>query len=225
MGKFSKRLGQVAKGATNLATIGSVAYKAFKVAKTVASLVNVEYKLYDVPNVSITSSLFSNTGSVGVYTTMAQGNNYNERNGNSILPKSFHYNLSIYNNATNYAICRIIFFRDMEPRQATPAVTDVLETATPQSPLNHINGSRFRVLKDMKFTTDAVNHLSYFKTGTITFNKPGKRVNHDHIRFIGTGAGIANADEGHIFVLFISDQITANAPNCVLYTRLRYIDN
>lgn len=224
MTKSERMLGRVAKTATNIATIGSVAYKAFKVAKTVAALVNVEKKFYDVQNLNITSTAFNSSGSVGLYTAMAQGNDYNQRNGISILPKSFQLNMNVYNNGVNYATCRVVVFRDMENRQATPAVSDLLETVTPQSPLNHVNGKRFRILKDWKFTLDGVSKSTRYLEYYHQFNKVGSK-GKDHIRFEGTGSGASNIDEGHIFILFLSDNITAAAPFGTIYTRLRYIDN
>lgn len=224
MTKTESTISRIARTSTNLATIGSVAYKAFKVAKTVAALINVEKKFFDVPNVSVSQTMFNNAGSVGIYTAMAQGNDYNQRNGISIMPKSFQLNMNVYNTGTNFSTNRIIVFRDNENRQAIPTVSDVLETVTPQSPLNHVNGKRFRILKDWKFTLDGVSKQTRYIDYYHQFNKPGAKVK-DHIRFEGSGAGVASADEGHIFILFISDNITANAPFGTLYTRLRYVDN
>jgi hypothetical protein len=216
MSKAESGIKRVANTASNLATIGATAYKAYKVATMVAGLINVEKKFYDTA-LTVTSTAFNSSGSVGVYTTMAQGSDYNQRNGNSIKPSSFMSNIIIRNTSTSVTSGRMIIFRDMENRQANAAVTDVLETATTESPLNHLNGHRFKILKDLHFTLDQYHPVKYVKY----FHKFKKA----HIRYVGTGSGVANADEGNIFILFISDQGTGGAPSASLYTRLRFIDN
>lgn len=191
-----------------------VAQKALKVAKFVRTLVNVERKFCDTSQIGL---LVNISGGVIPLSLIGQGSDYNQRNGNSVKLTSM-YMRAYFDISTSqpWTQIRTLVFRDMEGRGSLPAVTDVLETANVTSPLNHLNGSRFKILFD-KFQ-------GFSNQGTNTQHFKIFRKLNTHLKFQGTTAAQASLDEGAIYVLFISDQAT-NIPAVTYYSRLRYIDN
>jgi len=91
-------------------------------------LVNTEVKNFDI----LSSTTVSSTGTIAYLSAIATGTDTTDRIGRSIKPLYIHSNGTIARNASATAtFLRIIVFQDMENDEATPAVTDVLATATP----------------------------------------------------------------------------------------------
>lgn len=218
--KFKSGLATGAKVASNAATIGSVAWKAFKLAKTVAAVVNSETKIYDYNAPLITNSVSS---SVQCLSQIGQGTDYYQRIGLSVAPKSMYTRLRFYETSTNDGFVRVIIFRDFENRQAIPAVTDVLEIADVQSAMNHVNTTRFRVMYDKLIKIDQYHPIAALKLyHKFKTNNKGK---HTHMKYTTSGTNAASLDEGNIFMLLLSDLNTTNAPTGAIVNRIRYVDN
>ena len=137
-------------------TASQLAKKAWKTAKWLKSVVNVEKKICDTtPNGGVSSS-----GTVVPITTVAQGDSQIARDGNSIKCTSLLMRGTFTQNpsATN-SYMRVIYFIDNQQiADTTPGVTDVLQSASVTSPLNPSSLGRFSIIKDMQ--------LSFSATGT-----------------------------------------------------------
>lgn len=219
MTKYKKAegtLARVAKTSRNIATVGMVASKAYKIARTVAHLVNVERKFYDVQT-NILNTQFGNPGVILLLTGMAQGADYNQRNGNSVKPVSIQFRVNIFAGTTNTGY-RIILYQDTEPRQALPASSDILEVVATVAPMNHVNGKRFKILKDIHCQVDST-------TNVMRQHKFYKKLN-GHVKYTGSAGGITTTDENNIYMYFLADTISGTqTPTAQVYTRFRYIDN
>lgn len=173
-------------------------------------IVNAEKKYF--PN-TINYNV-SNTGNIACLNDIAQGSDYFERNGNSILCKYITGKLSMEINASaTSTVCRVIVFEDLSNQNQTPAVTDVLSTASPRALTNPLNTDRFNILVDKFFgLSPAIPNkcIKYY----IPINK--------HIHF--AGAGNASFEKNSIFILYISDEAT-NTPVLAGYLRTAYYDN
>lgn len=197
-------------------SVGEIAGKAFSTAKYLATLVNVEEKLIDSGAVAVPNTSFTTTGIVYFLTGVAQGSDYNTRNGNSI--KTSYYNLGItLACGTQATFIRVILVRDRENRGATPSITDVLETVAPTAHYNHNNLRRFTVLHDsLTYLNSAVPQR------TIEISKADKT----HLYYQGTTSAVASADENAQFLIMLSDQASGvAAPNAVYNYRLGFVDN
>lgn len=121
------------------------------------------------------------------------------------------------NPSASTTFVRMIIFRVLKPASTLPVVSDVLATVFVQSPLNMSNSRSFRILTDKLLKLDVNGE----QTRTVNLFQ---KVN-DHIKFDTSGASAqANAEEGHIFLLLLSDQAT-NTPSVAWYNRLRFYDN
>lgn len=193
-----------------------LAGKAWTTAKYLATLVNVETKTIDVAPTAVANTSFTSTGLVVYLSGTAQGNDFNNRDGNSIKSQYMNLLVTITKGSSNNN-CRVILFRDRENRQALPAPADVLESVDPRAQYNHTNLDRFTILKDSFFLIDDQR-----PTRVIEFSKADRT----HIRYEGTTAGVADADENNIFILFLSDTASgATSPSAVFGFRLGFVDN
>lgn len=182
--------------------------------KFLKQIVNAEKKYYDVTqNVNV-----STAGAVYWLSGMSQGTAGNTRLGNSIKCFSILERVQAYINATAPStLLRVLMFVDQETRGATPAVTDVLQTSSTYSPMNMSNSKRFKVIQDQILQLDQNGIQVVNRKRFIRYN--------GHVKWDTTGSSaIANAEEGHLFLLLISDQATLT-PAVNLTTRLRFYDN
>ncbi len=177
---------------------------------------NVETKAVDLT----TNSTVNYAGAIQTLTLCAQGNDWNQRSGNSIRCQALQIGLTAVVAAGNRAY-RYIVFADMEQRGTTPAVTDVLEyTSSPYaviSPYNHIFAHRFVILHDQ-----LVAHIDSTVGQATAFDFA---LSYDgHIRYIGTTAAAASNGEGSIYFLIIGDNVTSDVTYAIT-TRTFFIDN
>lgn len=194
-----------------------LAGKAWKTAKYLATLVNVETKTLDTGSVFVPNTSFNSTGTVLYLTGMAQGTDYNQRVGNSIKCQYMNLVQVFFLGTNSQNTCRVILFRDRENRQSLPSVTDVLESADPRAQYNHNNTDRFTILKDQFFILD-----TYHPTRAFEWSKSDKT----HIRYEGTTSGVSDADENNVFLLYLADSASGAASPISTYNfRLGYVDN
>jgi len=175
---------------------------------------NPEYKFLDS---SITTPFsFGFTGVLqSTPTLIGQGDADTQRNGNSVKVTSMLTRGTIELADTNAAQCRFIIFTDTSSNGAPPAVTDLLQSASVISPLNRINGKRFRVLYDRSWVLDADNPKKQIHIF--------KKMQH-HIHYLDSTANTSSLGQGPIYFLWISDQNT-NAPLATWNNRFRFLDN
>lgn len=194
------------------AKYAGMAYTAYKGVKYLKGLVNSEKHFRDFNS----ATSIDDSGQIFVFTTIAQGDDVGDRNGNSILVKGLFGRLSFDKHASaTSTYIRVIFFReDQQVADTAPGVTDVLETSAFDSALNLDTRGRFKILKDMVVTLDSAKNTNAFKKFNIVINK--------HMKFNGS----ANTDiqKGGLYMLMISNEAT-NTPTIGAKVRISYHDN
>ncbi len=211
--------GPISRVASSLDDAYSLATKAYSMARTVASFMNVEEKLFDVSTIG---QAINTTATVLYLSDVNQGVAFNNRTGNSIKCIKFiqRWRLKINTSAsTSFVRCLVVQGRQRET--ANPVLGDVLESAGTAaaamvSPYEHSFEDRWKIVVDKvvnltlggqaglawESVTDSLGHIMYQN---------------------GTGA-VGNAAEGQLFALIISDEAT-NTPTLDIYTRLVFVDN
>ena len=187
-----------------------IADKAYRGMKYLKSVVNVEKKIQDT---SISTSPTS-SGYVTPLTQILQGDGINNRDGNSVKVTY----LGLRGNFTAndaHTLTRMIVFRDNQQiGDTTPSVSDVLQSADPNSFLNQNTLGRFKVLLDRRYqNTDAGNNKG------IAF-KHDLSLQH-HVRY--NGAAATDVQKGGLYILLVSDD--AVGPNIAIECRVRFVDN
>ena len=157
-----------------------------------------------------------------VSTDVAQGDDIGNRAGDIIRPKKLVFRLAT---ACNLPIAgsmlnRVIIFQDTMANGSTPAVTDVLNSASNMSPYKPVTlqEHRFKILKD--FVVSSVNATDTEKLEFI-WNIPMR----GSIHYVGATAVAASAGKNSLYALFISDtQGTAGQKTYVWSYQLEYTD-
>lgn len=174
---------------------------------------NPEYKFLDNSgSITPTSSgqIISGNSLIG------QGDTNSTRDGNSIKITSWLHRHSLEKHASATATrVRLIWFYDISSAGAVPAVLDVLETASTLSPMNKLNGARFKIVKDSHFTLSTDKPLIQTQFY--------KKMQH-HIKYLDTTANTTSLGQGPLYVLAISSEAT-NTPTLNYSSRMRFLDN
>ncbi len=196
----------------------SDAKRALLMAKSIKSLMNVEFKNHDV---SATSIAISTTPDITQLTNLAQGDTTNTRDGASVkfVSLSFKYTLVQHADATA-TLVRIMLVLDRQTNEAIYTDTDLLADVTVAdaivSPRNLDNGHRFRVLYDkVHALSDSGSVVQYGKF----YKKLQLKVRYD-----AAAALIGSITQSSLSLFIVSTEPTST-PAFTHRIRLRYVDN
>lgn len=194
-----------------------------------------------VSDIAVGTVQVNTTGTFSLLHFPNPGTDYTNRIGRKTLAKSIYVrgfvcteaSLALAPAAVPAQEARMILFVDNQPNGAAPAVTDLLNTASPSSQLNLNNRDRFKILKDKLFTFDpfllsSTATQSYASTNRQCWPlKVYKRCSIETIFNAGTAATIADQNSGAIYMFWIGSNAagTNTDANAVVSTRVRFIDN
>lgn len=181
---------------------------------------NPEYKFLDYTTAASPITPSSAGTVIANPCLVALGDTSTDRNGNSIKITSILLRATIAKHASAPSTrVRVIMFSDVSSAGAIPSIGSVLQTITNDdgviSPMNRLNGSRFRIWMDKTYTMDTDSPTK----GINSFRKCSH-----HIKYLDGTAAATSLGQGPIYLAFISDQ-SANLPTVELYTRMRFLDN
>jgi len=174
-------------------------------------------------------TVFDTAGSVLLINGVAQGDDYNARQGRKIQMQSVLCRISVWedpnSNFNSGEIGRIMLVYDMQANGVAPTVANILQNSTWDSPNNLDNRNRFKTLYDKEFVMEAAN----FATAALTNGAPRPRIFKFYkklnlpVTFSGTGATVGAISTGSLYLLYI----TANTSNSLISytnTRVRFVD-
>lgn len=204
--------------------------KAWNLAKHLATLINVEEKVFDVDGSAALE--MTTTPTVVNLTNIAQGNDYFNRSGDSILGQSIEFRARVIGNAASVGdCCRILIVRDKLQRGVDPTLGDVLQGGTSPIPQPYLEpqDQRFDVLYDHVICP--VNLPGLATTGTSTTYVPARHVLpallrkwNSHIKYQGTSAADASNWLGGLYLMAVST-VASNGSYLNYTFRLRFTDN
>jgi len=197
-------------------SVKQLALKAWKGIKTLRGMVNVEKKF-------ISTTISESPGSTAVLNCLnicSQGNDDNNRQGDSILAKhcTILGNLTVNASNTGSDVVRCIVFVDKENRGAFPSATDLLTSSSVNSQKSLDNLDRFVTLKDMRFVltpSTGVRPQVPFKIYLPL---------HTHLKYAGNAGDITDVRQNSIFILWLGIENT-NKTVISATTRLAFYDN
>lgn len=158
------------------------------------------------------------TGSVTHLSDIGQGDTVSGRAGNSIFARSLYWRCLITINPTlKPTYIRLMIIRDRQQQGDTsPAIGDVLQTVSIQSPLDvSTNQGRFDILMDRVIKLDDASRQTVFTQKYLRMRS--------HIRYNGT-ASTDIQKNGLYFMAFSNEDVT-DAPTVSWNARLAYHDN
>lgn len=178
---------------------------------------NAEAKYFDQS--ATVNPTFPNA-SIVVMSNMAQGLTDITRIGNSIKAKDLKVKYTFTPSYTSlpYNNTRVMIIIDkMQGGVAAPVITQILEDSTNYlSPLNKDFTDRFVLLRDNYYTINQggnapLQHELFLKLDY-------------HIRYLSSGAAVADQGPGAIYFVVINREAT-NVNTTSFYSRLNYYDN
>ncbi len=204
---------------------------------------NVEEKMFDATDTDVA---MTTTGAVRNLSNIAQGDDWNSRDGNSILVQklrlSFHVTSNVLSAAFDSPSVRVMVLRD-ELRNAItdPAPADILElggtASCAISPLLHWHdgnraAKRFRVLMDESFALNTQYATTVSTTATGNVDLRGRQRHmmtrvfnvNAHTMFQSTAGADASDWVGALYLFFCCDQ-SSNGPTMTYYSRVYFTDN
>lgn len=193
---------------------------AINIAKAAASVWNVEDKFCSITATAATSS---RAGTVYNLSAIAQGDDYNQRNGRSIKAISHYLAFSGHSSVSDATghVLRFLLVRDHAQQGVLPTAANLiggaagtaLATLTPILPDNE---SRFEVLHDVRLEMEVAGNTT--KTGAVSNNEPM------HMLYLGTDATDASCGLGNLYLAVFTDNDT-NPPTFDFVSRVRFVDN
>lgn len=195
-----------------------LARKAYSGYKYLRGMINCEKHFIDTLQAG---ALISWSGTVTALSASAQGDNINNRVGDSILAKylTFRYSCTM-DSALSTTAVRWIIFQDTMSLGTIPSASDVLTTTGAANAVvsllniqNALQG-RFRILFDKTVALSNTGNKQFISDEVIPIN--------DHIKYTST----AGTDEGRnmLYLLTICD-VNASDPTVAWSARLAYYDN
>lgn len=206
------------------------AYSAYKLARIVYNLVNVEKKYFDNQNVQSADT----SGAVYNLSLVTTGTGANQRVGQSIkatsqLIKGF---IDFNDSSTNDQTVRIIIFQDPTnyANASAPAVTDVLEAAgdayVVMQPYTRQFPARYKIWHDKCYNMAVGQARRLTLNKLIKFRQDLNKRMQSHMMWDETGDAQNDCRGGQVYMLICSDQGAAsNPPSIRWYSRLRFVDN
>ncbi len=194
------------------------ARRALLMAKSIKSLMNVEFKNHDLQQ---TAAAIAVAPGITELTNIAQGDTTNTRDGSSIKLVSilFKYTLNMNASATQTSV-RVVLVHDKQTNQAIYVPNDLNADNTAGDSIvsarNLDNGHRFQVLYDKVHTFS----ISGKQT---SYHQFYKKLNLK-IRYDAAAAAITSLTQSSLSSFVTTNEAT-NTPTITSFTRLRYVDN
>lgn len=220
-----KRFQRFVQGAKKaLPVVAKTAGTALAIAESVASLINVEFKLHEQHFEHDAST----TAEIEPLTEIAEGDDYNTRDGRSIHLKSIY--MKCYMNWVGAAdppdntdmvemqLVRLMLVMDRHGAGSYPSQNELQESAgvEPLEFSNWANTDRFHIMYDKCFCLDGFHPNRFIK----------KYIPCDiQVKYRGTAGAEASVDENWIYFVVISNMGGVNKPYVVSNFRLSYLDN
>ncbi len=200
------------------AMVYSDARKALLMAKSIKSLMNVEFKNHDI---AATTSAITITPVITQLTNIAQGDTTLTRDGSSVkfVSISFRYTLVQHASATSTFV-RIMLVLDRQTNEAIYTDTDLLADVTVAdaivSPRNLDNGHRFRVLYDKVHAFSA--------SGSVSQHGKFYKKLQLKVRYDAAAALITSLTQSSLSLFTVATE-ASSTPTITHRIRLRYVDN
>lgn len=170
-----------------------------------------EKKWFDVNGIS---TAVTNTGNLAQLNGIPPGTTSSNRVGNEVSNQSLFMRIDIARGAVDSLLRFVILWWYDGNAAAVPTITDILQTASYNSPLNKVNGMSFKVKYDCTYTLAAGQ--TQLQVDEIYRKLKAKS---EYAPTLNTNT--ANT----LYLLTISNQATvANQPTLTYYSRLNFMD-
>lgn len=190
-------------------------------------------------DIAVATYQVNTTGSFTLLHAPIPGSDYTNRIGRKTLAKNVYIRgrvqlenaaLTTQPASSPAQQARMIVFIDAQPNGAAPAVTDLLNTASPASQLNLNNRDRFKIVSDDTFVFDPLLAATSFAvvewSRTVSDVKCYNKLNVETVFNAGTAGTIADINSGALYMFWIGSEAAGAGTdtNAIVSTRVRYSD-
>ncbi len=170
------------------------------------------------------AATFANDAAIYTINNIAQGDDVDQRDGDTISLRHLEVNLLITWNsaATSTDTVRMVILKDRQADGAVPLQAELFDGTT-LGCIEHFNDvydSRFIILLD-KVINNPFPSTAKNKTQTVRYRMKlrGKA------KFIGTGSAITDVGQGSVFICTTGNQTVASGLSATasVYSRLKYV--
>lgn len=208
---------------TRAGKVASMAFKAVKGLGYVKSLINVERKKH-YAGLTTTQVPIASLATAHNLSAIAEGSNFNQRNGVSILAQDLLFRAQINRVAENVALAnfvRVMLVVDYQYRDADPTLDNLINNTSSDfsiiTPLDQYINGRYKILMDKTYTL-----TSDKPTAIIEYYKNfGKKF---HIKYQGTTANDGSLNKNQVLAFFWTSSLS-NPPTIIWNSKLTYTDN
>lgn len=191
-----------------------------------------------VIDIAVGTLQVNTTGTISLLNGCIQGTDYTQRIGRKIQLKSLYVRgrvqLETALNGVQISpqMARMMLVVDTQPNGVVFAITDLLNTAAPESQLNLNNRDRFMIICDKEWVFDPYiiqgTATQSFAVGgrTISPLKKYKKLNMETIFNSGNAGTIADMTSGALYMVWLGSQPAGAATdlNAIVSTRVRFKD-
>lgn len=194
------------------------------------SLINVERKFLDL-QLAPTAIAGSGAGNVVLMNGIAQGADYNQRNGNSIKMNSVHIEGFLTLDASQANDCiKLSLILDRQPNGTIATFGDCYDLTTVPGSIalrNSDTVDRYKVLKTKDVVLSTAGKTKVFFKFLYKFPNHGSKDSMDgHVKYNNTTAAVGSITSNALYFMYCGTLATGATNSGISYSlRLRYIDN
>ncbi len=184
----------------------SKALPGVKLSREVARVLNARVEHKRALSTGTSNIDWSTSGVINqISTDIAQGDNIGQRSGDVIRPQRLVVRVFLTGSNSTF-VGRVVLFQDTMANGATPAVTDLLDSATYISSYAATTRQerRFKVLAD-RYISSCASSNNNAVVEVFDLRMKGS------IHYLGSASGAASAGRNTLFILFISNASSAGA--------------
>lgn len=194
------------------------ALSAYRMAKYLKSVINVEYKYKDTV-AGVTN--ITQTPAITLLSLINQGDTSTSRDGDSVKLVKMDLTVTLDKNVGSTAVnhIKVALIKKNPTNGVAPTNTDIYDTST---------GSMALVRRNLAYT-DSIKVVRNWDVALVQGEKESKTIKlslnmNDHVKFKGTAQTVADIMTSSYWLYVVTDQ-SATFPTYTFSCRLRFIDN
>lgn len=163
---------------------------------------------------SISSSKFNQTGTLALINTIAEGTSTQQRVGRKIVMTGLTFRMSAENDdAAVSNDCLILLVEDMRPIGSLAAITDILESVSPEAMNNEAGFGRFKIHMRKRFNLRG-NGPGGTEVAQAPYRKQFdfyKKLRNRKVHYSGATGGIGEIIQGALYLITLGDKAAGTA--------------
>lgn len=167
------------------------------------------------------------TGSVTLLTGIAQGDDFNQRDGRKIKITDVMIQgcVSAVDSVTDDVYCTVMLIYDRQSNQGAPTIADIFSAANSTAFMNLNNRERFKILSTDRVCLSRNNATATTAVGSCNQSIINRYIKTDLVTiFDGTGGAVTDITTGAVFLVTLGDVAAGSGGAYFASARVRFVD-